>query len=59
MSQDENRTEQEEPLSKEWLAEIARRADKALEGEPGIPWEQVQEHVRERFDSIRRRRLSK
>jgi putative addiction module component (TIGR02574 family) len=33
----------------EWLAEIGRRADRALDGQPGIPWEQVEANVRRRL----------
>jgi putative addiction module component (TIGR02574 family) len=34
----------------EWLAEIARRADRASNGQPGIPWEQVEANVRRRLN---------
>jgi hypothetical protein len=37
----------------EWMAEISRRVEKALAGEPGIPWEQVESDVRQRLKSIR------
>jgi putative addiction module component (TIGR02574 family) len=33
----------------EWLAEIGRRADRASDGQPGIPWEQVEANVRRRI----------
>jgi hypothetical protein len=34
---------------KEWVAEMERRAQRVLNGEPGIPWEQVEAAVRQRF----------
>jgi putative addiction module component (TIGR02574 family) len=34
----------------EWLAEIGRRADRAQNGQPGIPWEQVEANVHRRLN---------
>ncbi len=50
---------EEEPFSDEVLAEIARRAEAVLDGEAGIPWEQVEADVRQRLNFIRLRLYSK
>jgi putative addiction module component (TIGR02574 family) len=34
----------------EWIAEIERRAQAAVDGEPGIAWEEVRSAVKRRLD---------
>lgn len=38
-----------EPSYQEWIAEIERRARAVLAGEPGIPWEEAREEIRQRL----------
>jgi putative addiction module component (TIGR02574 family) len=45
---------QEDISNDEWVAEIERRAQRALNGEPGIPWEQVEANVRQHLSSLRK-----
>lgn len=38
-----------ERTDEEWVAEIERRAQAAIAGEPGIPWEEVRAAVKRRL----------
>ena len=38
-----------ERTDEEWIAEIERRTQAALAGEPGIPWEEVQSAIKRRL----------
>jgi putative addiction module component (TIGR02574 family) len=38
-----------ERTDEEWIAEIERRAQAAIAGEPGVPWEKVRSAIKRRL----------
>jgi putative addiction module component (TIGR02574 family) len=38
-----------EHTDEEWIAEIERRAQAALAGDPGVPWEEVRSAIKRRL----------